>query len=385
MVYIDGTFYTLRYGGPSRVDERAFNALLDYWASRANVKLKAWHEYGLEDHKGLTMWRFDAETQFEQRDWFVFFYDCALHAYYETQVERGISNVGNSVELQDPQMLQFFLEKVRTVFGPEEDQQAARKQRLYALRQKQKRKRIRYSNTVVSEMPTGDTPCGSANPESQLTCVGDATQPVAADADPDEQPRKRSQSAMLRATIAKAKAQPFAFDISEDTTDLLQDEKASVCAANPAIYTPLLPITEYTPIELKRQRVSARKRLHEAVLDYDFAGVTRIAKEWLASPLNMRRLDFCAVEWALRRVCKKLLPLAHSRQVEARQNAVDMLRHLLTHFVSMKLCHNPLPSQRGPVACIRQHLMHLALAQGDRREIIDFLQLFRCECFSNKD
>lgn len=133
-------------------------------------------------------------------------------------------------------------------------------------------------------------------------------------------------------------------------------------------------------IQWKRHQVSARKQLHRAVLKYDFKAVQHIATVWQAENFEERRLDFDAIEWALRRICKQLLPMAAARAEIARANSLLMIDMLFECFQSMRLCRNCKRFGTGNVTCMVEHLGNIVATQPDRDDIAQHLKHVVCDC-----
>jgi hypothetical protein len=136
--------------------------------------------------------------------------------------------------------------------------------------------------------------------------------------------------------------------------------------------------SECNVVQWKRHQVQARKELHRAVLEYDFADVQRIVERWHSQSQQERLLDFGAVEWALRRICKQLLPMAEAKAQLARQNGIAMIDTLMECFSSMHLCQSLL--DYNGETCMRQHLRNIVAALPHRADIDRHVAQMKCEC-----
>lgn len=138
---------------------------------------------------------------------------------------------------------------------------------------------------------------------------------------------------------------------------------------------------QFSAVQWKRLQVVARKQLHRAVLEYDFAAVQRIADNWCAESEDERRLDFDAVEWALRRLCKQLLPMAPAKAETARANSLAMIDTLFECFRPMRLCRAA--RRFGGTKCMRQHLNNIVASVPNRFDIAQHLLRVVCDCSDN--
>ena len=128
----------------------------------------------------------------------------------------------------------------------------------------------------------------------------------------------------------------------------------------------------YNCVQWKHLQVQARKQLHDSVLSYRFSHVRHIAKEWERESEQERRLDINAIEWAFRRICKQLLPLAAEKEIAMRENSLKMIDTLFESFSLMGLCKNN---------CMRKHIIDICRSLDHRKDIIDHMMQYKCSCF----
>lgn len=146
----------------------------------------------------------------------------------------------------------------------------------------------------------------------------------------------------------------------------------AICDETPA----LLPLskpkkTNFNCVQWKHLQVQARKQLHEAVLFYRFSHVRLIAAEWQKESEHERRLDIDAVEWAFRRICKQILPLAAEKEIAMRRNSLQMIDTLFECFASMQLCKK---------TCMKKHIIDICRNLDHRKDIVEHMMQFKCSC-----
>jgi hypothetical protein len=177
----------------------------------------------------------------------------------------------------------------------------------------------------------------------------------------------------------------FVKDVETPRSSARDEQDADVDAAascDDEYVVPTKPVrrSECNVVQWKRHQVQARKELHSAVLGFNFAAVRYIVERWRNQSEQEQLLDFAAVEWALRRICKQLLPMAAAKAQAARQNGLAMIDMLFECFSSLHLCKSLVQYTDGEVSCMREHLRNIVATLPHRADIAQHVLQIKCEC-----
>lgn len=327
---------------PSRIDMFALHRILDYWMKLHDFRIHPLPtELLCDPYHMLSKFGYGrpAETKFLLFEKF----------YKETRIDffmdETLSTHKDALFELQPHMLDYFLKKLHEIAS--------------------KKNCIFFLPPVIKEFTEEEL-------QERLAKKDDLEQleQILKEEEEEEEKRRSKRKCVLKRT-----------SVTTSTSPVEQCDWKTITRIVPV---PILKgkRCNFNSIQWKRQQVTARKQLHRAVLAHDFDAVKRIAARCLEEEDDERRLDFDAIEWALRRLCKQLLPMAAAKAQIAREESIVMIDTIFESFRPLNLCRS---CERfgGSVKCMCDHLVNVVSVLPERDDIARHLFKIKCECRAN--